>query len=54
MASASNGNESDPSGASEFERFESFARRLLRVPKAEVDKAKKQDQARRLKAKSKT
>jgi hypothetical protein len=46
MAQSSNGNGAEPSG-SEFQRFESLLKRLVKVPKAEIDKARKKDEARK-------
>ena len=40
-------NGSDPSGRSEWERFEAFTKKLLGVPKAEVDAARKRERPRR-------
>jgi hypothetical protein len=42
VADPSNG--TDPSGPGAFERFESLAKRLVAVPKAEVDALKKREQ----------
>ena len=49
MAHSSNGNGAEPSG-SEFQRFEAFAKRLVKVPKAEIDKARKKGAAKRPRA----
>jgi hypothetical protein len=43
-------NGSDPSGRSEWERFEAFAKQLVAVPKAEIEKARKRGEAKRAKA----
>jgi hypothetical protein len=37
-------NGADPSGPGAFERFESLTKRLVRVPKAEIDALKKREQ----------
>jgi hypothetical protein len=44
MASDKDTNGSEPSGPSELERFEAFAKRLISVPKAEIDKARKRNE----------
>jgi hypothetical protein len=44
-------NGSEPSGKTEAERFEAFAKALVGVPKAEIDKARKKDQVKRRRAK---
>jgi hypothetical protein len=43
-------NGAEPSGRSELERFEAFAKRLISVPKAEIDKARKREEARKARA----
>jgi hypothetical protein len=45
-------NGTDPSGRSEWERFEAFAKRLVAVPKAEVDALRKRDKRRRARVSS--
>lgn len=44
------GNGDDPHGRSERERFEAFLKRLLEVPKAEVDALRKREKRRRARA----
>jgi hypothetical protein len=45
MTSRDDPNGSEPSGVSELERFEALAKKLVYVPKAEIDKARKKGQA---------
>jgi hypothetical protein len=52
MADEAPRNGSEPSGPSERERFEAFAKRLISVPKAEIDKVRKKDEAKRRSAKA--
>jgi hypothetical protein len=52
MADERSQNGSEPSGRSEFERFEAFAKRLISVPKAEIDKVRERDTRRRARAKA--
>ena len=40
-------NGAEPSGT-EFKRFESFTKRLVKVPKTEIDKARKKAEKRKL------
>ena len=47
MADAPSTNGTDPSGRSEWERFEAFAKRLVAVPKAEVEKMQEAAKAKR-------
>ncbi len=42
VADSSNG--AEPSGPGAFERFESLTKRLVKVPKAEIDALKKREQ----------
>jgi hypothetical protein len=46
MADDGSGNGSKPGGRSELERFEALAKKLLEVPKAEIDALRKRDKRR--------
>jgi hypothetical protein len=48
MADEPSGNGSEPSGPTELDRFQALAKKLVSVPKAEIDKQRKKiDHARR-------
>ena len=56
VATESQANGSDPDGKSELERFENLTKRLMKVPKTEMDAAMKRtkhDSSRRLRASKK-
>lgn len=50
MADEASGNGPDPHGRSERDRFESLLKKLLEVPKAEVDALRKREKRRRARA----
>jgi hypothetical protein len=47
MNDGASGTEAEPDGRSEFERFEALVKKLVAVPKAEVDALRKREKRRR-------
>ena len=47
MATEANGTGPDPSGRSDFERFEAFLKKLVAVPKGEVEALRKRERLKR-------
>jgi hypothetical protein len=50
MADEASGNGTEPQGRSERDRFETFLKKLLEVPKAEVDALRKREKSRKTRA----